>query len=314
MLAALGFLGLETQSDALASDAAARLQQLDLDDATAAVLRARASLMGGRIDQALGMIEKIGTKKKSLSLPIQMALIRAIGAYERLDLQALRQVLGQLSHADTLTSDWAALADAPSALSGKDLPPVSDLRQKQRSSAGWGDLIAVDIALAHGDVKEAKTITDKWIELNDRPLHLLRVARLRRYEQRHLEAQELCERAANLAPGAPALVIERTLALLSLNKAVVARDWVAKNTQLSEPVRAWLLALTTAQHEGRAGAAAALEKLILPDENTPLALRLVAARALAIAGDARAAEFVGQLAQSIPNNPDVHGALSMVKK
>jgi tetratricopeptide (TPR) repeat protein len=315
MLATLGFLGLEAQSDALASDAVAQLQQLDSNDASAVVLRARASLMSGRIDESISMIEKIDDNEKPLSLPVQMRMIRAIAAYERLDLEVLRQVLAETEQSETPIPDLAALADAPKALTGKDLPSVTGLGQKWQLTAVWGDLIAVDIALAYGDVKQATTLTDKWTELDDRPLHLLRLAKLRRYEQRHLEAQELCERAAELAPVVPSLVIERTLALLSLNKARIAEEWLAKNTQLSEPARAWLRALISAHFKGgRAVAAAALEKLTLPDENTPLALRLVAARALVTAGDGRGTEFVGELARSIPNNPDVRWALTVMKK
>jgi hypothetical protein len=61
-------------------------------------------------------------------------------------------------------------------------------------------------------------------------------------------------------------------------------------------------------------AAVALAKRPLPHENTPLTLRLVAAQALAIVGDPRAMQFVAKLARSIPNNPDVHWALSVMRK
>jgi tetratricopeptide (TPR) repeat protein len=313
MLGPLGFLGLEAQSDALATDAAARLQQLDLDDTTATVLRARASLMSGRIEQAREAIAKVKDNKKSVSARVQVALVRAIAAYELLDAVALAQVLGQLDATDAALSVWTAVADAPRALSGKELPPVSDLGQIQRSSAVWGDVIAVDIALAYGDVSEATAIIDKWIELDDRPLHLLRVARLRRYEQKYVQAKELCELAASSIPVTPAVVIERTLALFSLDKPRMARRWINNNKQVPDSIRSWLLALITAQESGRGLASLIVRKLALPDDNAPLALRLVAARVLALTRDARAGEFVGELAQSIPNNPDVRWAQSMMK-
>jgi hypothetical protein len=142
----------------------------------------------------------------------------------------------------------------------------------------------------------------------------VRLARLRRYQQKYAEAAELCERAAMSSEKTAAIVIERTLALFSLDKPLQARRWVNANTEVSDGVRSWLLALITAQQSGRGLASLQVKKLALPDADAPLLLRLVVARTLALTRDARAADFLAELAQSLPDNPDVRWALDVMKK
>ncbi len=92
-----------------------------------------------------------------------------------------------------------------------------------------------------------------------------------------------------------------------------ARNVLAKHPTVLGPLTGYLGVLVDVANKQKAQAAARAAKLDLPPAETPLALRILVARALAAAGDKRAKPYVLALAKQVPKHPDVIEAALEVK-
>ena len=137
-----------------------------------------------------------------------------------------------------------------------------------------------------------------------RPVHFLRLARLYRYQNKPDEALAAAAAAREGATTASVL-IESLYAALKKDDAAAAHALVAKHPTLLGPLTAWLGVLVDGSTKQKAQAAARAAKLDLPPAETPLKLRVLVARALAVAADKRARPYVLALAKQVPKHPDV---------
>src|SRR5687767_15312963 len=94
-------------------------------------------------------------------------------------------------------------------------------------SIPWGELIAIDAALDQGDLPAAQAILATRTGDQLRPVHLLRLARLRRYQNMATEAVEASALALEGNVTA-AILIERTFDLVAAEDLDNARTLIAK--------------------------------------------------------------------------------------
>jgi hypothetical protein len=301
LTARLGALAFEIQSPELAERAAARLEALNPNDATARVLRARLALLNGKLLLAEQLMGEL--KGKASGDQLQEAIVRAIIAYEHWDSGSLRTALEPI---DRRLREVSALSAASGILSGAALPRPEELGALIRPQVAWGEYIAFDAAIAAGDLKRAALLTQTWPARDTNALRLLRSARLTRYLGQPLTASQLSEQLFQGASPTPAVVVERVYALLAAKRAEQAQQLLSKYPEIGRPVLEWLEALV--EMSVKRLPSDKTRKLAPPASDAPLPLRILAARTLAKARDPRADQYLARLAQIVPNHPDLRNA------
>jgi hypothetical protein len=300
LAAGLGFLAIEAGDEQLARKAALRAVGFAALYPRARTLAARVALLGGRIDEAQKAIEELEPTSADV------AVVRAVAAYESLDpgdVDAALKVLGEGAKAHA----FSALAVGSGILLGTAYPAPAERDALRDPSIPWGDLIAVDAALDQGDLAAAQTILDTRTGDALRPVHLLRMARLRRYQGKPAEAVAASARSLEGSVTAP-MLIERTFDLVAAEDLTGARTLIAKYPALLGPLGGWLSTYvdgSSAEKSDKAQAASRAAKLDLPPDGSALALRVLVLRALAVSGDKRAKDYLRTLAQRFAKHPDV---------
>ena len=170
-------------------------------------------------------------------------------------------------------------------------------------SIPWGEIVAADSALNTNNLELAERVLGPRMKANAAPVHLLRIARLRRYQKRLDDALAATERALAERPGAP-LAIERVLELVEKDKAPEAREFVARHQASLGPSAGWLSVVVDMAANQPKLAASRLTQLEPPPDEAPAYLRLVAARALVMGNDKRARGYVVQLVRRLSKHPD----------
>jgi tetratricopeptide (TPR) repeat protein len=294
----LGFLAIEAGDEALARKAALRALQFSAVYPRARTLAARVALLGGRLDEAQKAIEELDPASPDV------AAVRGVVAYESLEPGDLEAALRALGEAATTRQTYAALRVGPGLLTGRAFPPPDKIEALATPRTTWGELIAADAALDLGDLSLAAKILSQRQGDAVRPVHYLRLARLYRYQNKPDEALKAAA-AAREGSVTASVLLESLYALLNKEDADGARTLVAKHPTLLGPLSAWLGVLIDASAKQQAQAAARAAKLDLPPSETPLALRILVARALAVSGDKRGRPYVLALAKQVPKHPDV---------
>jgi len=294
----LGYLAIEAGDEQLARKAALRALQFAAIYPRARTLAARVALLGGRLDEAQKAIE--GLDPASLDV----AVVRAVVAYEALEPTDLDNALHSLGEATQTRQAYRALAAGPGLLTGRAYPSPDKLEALATPATPWGELVAADAALDQGNLALAAKILSRRQGTAVRPVHALRLSRLYRYQNKPDESVAAAAAAREGATTASVL-IESVYAALKKDDAAAARALVAKHPTILGPLTAWLGVLIDGSTKQKAPAAARAAKLDLPPAETPLKLRVLVARALAVAADKRARPYVLALAKQVPKHPDV---------
>lgn len=294
----LGFLAIEAGDEQLARKAALRALQFAAVYPRARTLAARVALLGGRLDEAQKAIEELDPAAPDV------AVVRGVVAYESLEPGDLEGALRSLGELANTRQAYAALAAGPGILTGRAFPAPEKIQAMDTPATLWGEIIAADAALDLGDLPLAAKILERRQGENVRAVHALRFARLYRYQNKPDEAVKAAAAAREGAVTANVL-IESLYALIKKDDAADARNLVAKYPTLLGPLGGWLGVLTDVLSKQKAPAAARAAKLDLPPPETPLALRILVARALAASSDKRARPYVLALAKQVPKHPDV---------
>ncbi len=292
-----GFLAIEIGDELLARKAALRALSFAALYPRARILAARVALLGGRLDEAQKAVEELEPSSADV------AVVRAAVAYEALepgDLEGAIAALGD--HA--ADAALAALRAGAGVLRWTAYPNAEELSAMARPSVPWGEIVAADAALDTGNLALAEQVLGTRSNEQQRPVHALRTARLRRYQCKHDEALAASAKAleANMTP---ALLIERSYDLLTADKAGDARNFVAKYPSVLGPLTAWLQAVVDVAAKQEAQAKARVAKLELPPDATPLSLKLIVARALSLTGDKRGTPYVKALAAQAEKHPEL---------
>jgi tetratricopeptide (TPR) repeat protein len=296
LASSIGFVAIEAGDEQLARKAALKALSFAALYPRARTLAARVALLGGRLDEAQKAVEELDPKSADV------AVVRGAVAYESGDSAELEASLALLGDARSAPS-FAALAAGPGVLQGNRYLDPKKLEALAAPSIPWGEIVAADSALNTNNLELAERVLGPRMKANAAPVHLLRIARLRRYQKRLDDALAATERALAERPGAP-LAIERVLELVEKDKAPEAREFVARHQASLGPSAGWLSVVVDMAANQPKLAASRLTQLEPPPDEAPAYLRLVAARALVMGNDKRARGYVVQLVRRLSKHPD----------
>ncbi|HEX3777996.1 MAG TPA: hypothetical protein VHV51_26195, partial [Polyangiaceae bacterium] len=296
----LGFLAIEAGDEQLARKAALRALQFAAVYPRARTLAARVALLGGRLDEAQKAIEELDPASPDV------AVVRGVVAYESREPADLEAALASLGDQRTRPA-YAALAAGPGILTGRAFPPPDKLEALASPATPWGEIVASDAALDTGNLALAQKILGRRAGDQIRPVHYLRLARLYRYENKPDDAVKAVSEASEGATTA-AVLIESIYDLIKKDEGPAARDLVAKHPTLLGPMTGWLGVLVDVANKQKSQATARVAKLDLPPAETPLELRILVARALAVSGDKRARPYLLSFPKSLLKHPDLNEA------
>jgi tetratricopeptide (TPR) repeat protein len=294
----LGFLAIEAGDEQLARKAALRALQFAAVYPRARTLAARVALLGGRLDEAQKAIEELDPAAPDV------AVVRGVVAYESLEPADLDAALHAIGEAAQTRQAYSALAAGPGVLTGRAFPSSEKLEAMATPAIPWGEIVASDAALDLGDLALAAKILNRRQGDAVRPVHYLRLARLYRYQNKVDDALKAAAAARDGSTTANVL-IESVYGFVKKEDGAGARNVLAKHPTVLGPLTGFLGVLVDVANKQKAQAAARAAKLDLPPAETPLALRILVARALAASGDKRARPYVLALAKQVPKHPDM---------
>ena len=306
LASSIGFVAIDAGDEQLARKAALKALSFAAMYPRARTLAARVALLGGRLDEAQKAVEELDPKSSDV------AVVRSAVAYENGDAAELEGALSLLGPARS-SPPFAALAAGHAVLQGGRYLDPQKLEALAAPSVPWGELVAADTALATGNLDLAERVLASRAKANAAPVHLLRVARLRRYQKRLDDALAASERALAEKPSAP-LGIERVLELVEKERANDAREFVARHQGALGASAGWLSVVVDVAANQPKLAVARLAQLEPPSADAPVYLRLVAARALAVSNDKRARAYVLDLARRLGKHPDALEAAALLNK
>lgn len=307
MATELGFLAIKAGDEKLARKAALRALQFSALYPQARVLASRVALLGGRLDEAKKAIEELDPRTP------EVAVVRAVLAYETLDGSELGSAIEAMGELPQKHPDYVSFATMPSVLVGVDIPTPDKLEPMASPSIPWGELVAVDAALASGDLALADKLTAAWGEGANRPVYALRLARLRRYQDKLDDAEKLSGLALEQGSTTVSVLVERVWVLMAKNQPGPARDLISKYPSLLGPLAGWLRMYVDAKGGRAPEARAKAAQLDPPPEEAPLLLRVTAARALAVTKDRRAKGYVALLQKKLKKHPELLKAAEELK-
>jgi hypothetical protein len=303
LAAGLGFLAIEAGDEVVARKAALRALQFSGVYPRARTLAARVALLGGRIDEAQKAIEELDPASADV------AVVRAVVAYESLESADLKSALESLGNS-AVGPAFSALDAAPGVINGSAFPPPDKLEAMAAPEKPWGELIAIDAAIETGNLALADKLLSKRSLDSLRPVHLRRLARLRRLQGKLDEALRASAAAAEGGMALP-LLLERIYELLAKDDVAGAKQLAAKYPALLGPLSGWVGVLTDVANKQAASATVRLTKLDLPPDESSIAVRVLVARALMSGKDKRAKPYLGLLLKKMPKNPDVLAAAAI---
>jgi predicted Zn-dependent protease len=296
----LGFLAIEAGDEVVARKAALRALQFSGVYPRARTLAARVALLGGRIDEAQKAIEGLDAASADV------AVVRAVVAYESLEIADLKGALEALGNS-AVGPAFSALDAAPGIINGSAFPTPDKLEPMAAPDKPWGELVAIDAALETGNLVLADKLLSKRSVETLRPVHLRRLARLRRLQGKLDEALRASAAAAEGGMALP-LLLERVYELLAKEDVAGAKQLAAKYQASLGPLSGWVGVLTDVASKQAASATVRLTKLDLPPDESPILVRVLVARALVVAKDKRATPYLTALIKKLPKNPDVLAA------
>jgi predicted Zn-dependent protease len=303
LAAGLGFLAIEAGDEVVARKAALRALQFSGVYPRARTLAARVALLGGRIDEAQKAIE--GLEPSSADV----AVVSAVVAYESLEASDLKGALEALGNT-AVGPAFSALEAAPGIIDGSAFPAPDQLEEMAAPDKPWGELIAVDAAIETGNLPLAEKLLSRRSSETLRPVHLRRLARLRRLQGKNDEALQASAAAAQAGIAMP-LLLERVYELLQKDDVTSAKQLAAKYPTLLGPLSGWVGVLTDVASKQAAAATVRLTKLELPPEESPIAVRVLVARALMAGKDKRAKPYLAMQLKKLPKNPDILAAAAI---
>ena len=297
----LGTIALPLGDEQLARKAALGALQLSAVYEPARALAARVALLGDRLDEALKATEDLEPTSPDV------AVVRAAAAYERVDADGVMRALEALPPDARKLPFLASLDLAADALSGKLHLDSSKLMTMANDDAPWSNLVAMDVALAAGDLATGNKIAASWgKESESHPLRALRLARLARYEGRLDAADALSQTAMEHGTVTPRALWERGYILVARNRTSEVGPLLSHYPLVLGPVATWLSAYVTASSGSVEGAKGRTSSAEPPPQTAPLEVRVVAAAAFGAMKDKhRGSEYVKEVLATAGQHPDL---------
>ena len=226
------------------------------------------------------------------------AMVEAVLAYEQFDLKALKAQLPYVKGKERAE----AISVGYDVQTGKKL--LSEKEAAGFQDAVWGWAIQVDSAIYRGELSRAEQLLRAWNEPGSSP-YLARKAQLTRYQG---DAENALRLARQGHPERnPRAFLEELLALVAAGKSTEALQIIKQKerSQVLGPLEKWTTNLITGKSRGARAALATIGYLPMPDGNTPIALRVIAARAMNTAGDARGRSIIVLVEAVVPRHPEL---------
>ena len=302
----LGFLAIEAGDEQLARKAALRALQFAAVYPRARTLAARVALLGGRLDEAQKAVEELDSSSPDV------AVVRAVVAYESREPGDLDTALTSLGDAGHTRQAYSALQAGPGILTGRAFPAPEKIEAMANPATPWGEIVATDAALDTGNLALAAKILGRRQGDAVRAVHFLRLARLYRYQNKPDDAVKAVMQAREGATTG-AVLIESIYDLVKKDDGPAARDFLAKHPTVLGPMTGWLGVLVDVANKQKAQATARVAKLDLPPPETALELRILVARALAASGDKRGRPYVLSFPKQLLKHPDLNEAALELK-
>ncbi|MDX2053925.1 MAG: hypothetical protein SFV15_16100 [Polyangiaceae bacterium] len=294
---ALGMLAVDAGRLDLANQVANVLEAIDADEPNARVLRARGALLEGKLGEAERLVARLAADPLGQKLSFDLAILRSTIAYEEASAEGLRDALSRAGTDAAMSEPLKGAAVGLQLFSGGALSS-EELRALVSSGAYWAGLVAIDAALDAGDLERAEELLLHWPAIQDRPLHLLRLARLRRYEGRIREGVDITTRLFGRSVRTRRLLTEHAFLLLATGQDAQVKELYSTIPEAKDP---WLSALLGF---GPRAVTLRIRSMELPADET-LDGRVVVARTLALARDPRTRSYVAAIQRDFPNNPVV---------
>lgn len=297
LLVQLAGLAADVNQGEMVDEAIDRVQEFAKGYAPAKALAARMQLRKGDFAAARQTAKAAGLDTSSID---------AVEAYEQQDAKTLQDALDAMPSSDKQKPEYAALLAADGILTGAEYPSPGKLQDFVETNSLWGELIAADAALDQGDLGRAGKIIEEWAEPERTALHEIRIARYERYKGRFREAVKLSKDALDKASTSNRALIEHINALLADDRLADAVKLYgdALYKDLLKPHERWVDALLVGKDKGWMAANVITSYLQPPGSDEALSLRLLALRAMSVAGDPRAGVHLQRMAKELPRNPD----------
>lgn len=297
----IGYRAVERGYTAVARAAALQAAQLSVVYLPAQALATRIALADGRFADAERLASTLGPMAQ------EPLWIRAAGAYENLQAEALAKQVASLPSGSEQSATVAALLRAPQVLSGR-APKKGELERWANDRQIWGVFIAFDAALDSGNLKWAETTAaaQRWDAAQ--PAAALRLTRLARYKGDSARALQTAAPLLEAAASNSRYLSEAVLLLVDSGRPDDALPLLQKSAAGTGALAPWLNALVDAARGDTKEAASRIAKLAPPGSDAPLQEQVLALRALAKAGDRRAKPLYAALSARFGKHPDVQQA------
>ncbi len=295
-----GVVALQAGSGDLARRAALRAHAVAPDYPQLAGLAARVGLLEGRYEAAERAVSVVDATR------FQLALVHAVVAYEQADDRGAALAARALGATGDQDPELRAVMLFEAVLRGDERPEADQLQDLALPAVFWGELVAVDSALDSGKLDLARALARDWGETRRVPAPFaVRVARMARYSGDPQRAARLAHRALQAGDPTPRGVVEAVLAELQLGHLELARSLLEAHVATLGAFHRWLDVLLLVQEKSAANARVRSSRLPLPRASAPLALWVLATRALVAGGDLRGREVAERLLEQHPDHPDL---------
>lgn len=276
----LGLIALETGDEALARKAALTAVSFSAVYPQARVLAGRVALLGNRLDEALKATEDLDAHDPDV------ALVRTVVAYERLDLDAFVNASDNVP-IEARPLSLSVLGYGKGALSGNSKLSGAKLAAFAASDAPWADIVAADIALDTGDLTTMKTIAAQWAATDARPSRALRLSRFARYSGQKEDADRWSKMAISQGSVTLRALLERVFVLVDIGKAHDVAALVRGYPVVFGPLAKWANAYASASSGKIEEARAKVSTEDPPATTAPYASRAIALSAMGAMKDVR---------------------------
>ncbi len=226
-----------------------------------------------------------------------LAIVRAVRAYEQLDPEELQEQLPQLQDA----ARAEALLASAEVLIGK--RRLGEKDSDRFEDAVWGWAVQVDAAIYQGELSRAERLLSRWNEPGASAF-LARQAQLTRYRGDAETALRLARKAGPEKHARAAR--EELLALVAAGRAKEALTIVNNEQRRSVlgPLEKWMQNFVLGKAKGGRAALGTIGYVPMPQDGTPLSVRLMAARAMFTSGDLRYKSIDVLLEAAAPHHPE----------
>ncbi|NRA33174.1 MAG: hypothetical protein HRU17_07520 [Polyangiaceae bacterium] len=302
----LGYLNIDVGDGERARKAALRSLGFSAFYPRARALAARVALLSARLLEARKAIEKLDPGNP------EVLTVRAVIAYEGLDLSELDNTRAALASNKAKAKSLSALLAAEGAVLGR-YPNSEAIQAMAVPAVPWGDIVAMDSALGSGDLKLAAELGAQWETTKERPVYALRLAQLARYQKKSEAAVTALAPALMADAMTPRTLVEAVYIMIEADDLDGARSLLAKFPAMMGQWSNWLKVSVDVAAGKKRRAAVTAKGLELATPEAPLLYQLMVLRGLQETSDRRV-RIMARALRRYRKHPDYQRALTRKKR